>query len=354
MRLNRRQRPDAVAQLRRLLEIEGAARLIHPPGQIFLDAPAVAGEEGARLGDQRRIGGLVDVADARRRAALDLVQQARPRAPGEHRIRARAQQERPLQRRQRLVHRPRRGKRAEAGTGTHLRPAMLEHLRERMVAGDENGRKRLVVAQEDVVPGLQALDQIGLEQQRLRLGVGGDELHRLGLGDHPVQPRAQTRRLQIARHPLLQAPRLADVEDAALAVEHPVDAGSGGQRRQQIGNQRRPASRLGCRLCRGGMLAGSLWRRGLRRSDVSRGGRRANGILVHDFYVPAAGGRVNRRIRRRKITGNSLVRESPVDNLVDTPSQMRPRSLPPVGSGFPSGCNRPSQDADGKAFFALF
>ena len=121
---------------------------------------------------------VVDPADAGRRAALDLVEQAGPGARREHRIRAAAQQERPLQRRQRAVDRPGRGERPEVVAGRRLRAAMLEHARKGMVAGDEDAGKRLVVAQQDVVARPQPLDQVGLEQQRLGLGMGGDELHR--------------------------------------------------------------------------------------------------------------------------------------------------------------------------------
>ena len=58
---------------------------------------------------------------------------------------------------------------------------MLGDLRERMVLGQHQPRIGFVVAQHDVEARLQALDEVGLEQQRLGLGMGGDDLHRDGL-----------------------------------------------------------------------------------------------------------------------------------------------------------------------------
>ena len=55
---------------------------------------------------------LADPSDTRRRAALDLVQQAGPRAVGEHGVGAGAQQEHPLHRGHCLVHRPGGGERS--------------------------------------------------------------------------------------------------------------------------------------------------------------------------------------------------------------------------------------------------
>ena len=124
---------------------------------------------------------LADPPDAGRRAAADLVQQAGPGAVGEHRVGAGAQQEHPLHRGDRLVHRPGGGERPPVAALAQLRAAMLGDLRERVVLGQHQPGVRLVVPQDDVEARLQALDQVGLEQQRLGLGVGGDHLHRGGL-----------------------------------------------------------------------------------------------------------------------------------------------------------------------------
>jgi hypothetical protein len=77
--------------------------------------------------------------------------------------------------------------------------------------------------------GLQPLDQIGLEQQRFGLGAGGDELHVRRLRDHPGDAVGMTAALRVVGHPLLQAARLADIENVAGLVHHPVDARLVGQ-----------------------------------------------------------------------------------------------------------------------------
>ena len=50
------------------------------------------------------------------------------------------------------------------------RAAMFEDLWERVVAGDEDEGEGLVVAKHHIVAGLEPLDEVGLEQQRLGLG----------------------------------------------------------------------------------------------------------------------------------------------------------------------------------------
>ena len=66
--------------------------------------------------------------------------------------------------------------------GPAARAAMLEDLRRPMIAGDQDVGKRLVVAQQNVEARPQPLDQVGLEQQRLGLGLGRDEFERRGGG----------------------------------------------------------------------------------------------------------------------------------------------------------------------------
>src|SRR5690606_12730489 len=96
MRLDVRQRANAVAVDGRLLEFERRARRLHPLGQISLAVLAAAAQEVLRLADQRAIVLGRDAPDARRAAALDLVEQAGPGARREHGVGARAQQERAL------------------------------------------------------------------------------------------------------------------------------------------------------------------------------------------------------------------------------------------------------------------
>jgi hypothetical protein len=77
------QRPQPVA-------IDGGQLIVlrlggrrHLLAELGLHAGRFAGQERLRVGDQLGIIRLVDAPDARRRAAADLVEQARPRTVGE-------------------------------------------------------------------------------------------------------------------------------------------------------------------------------------------------------------------------------------------------------------------------------
>ena len=231
VRLDAGEGADAVAELGRLLELQDVAGFLHAHRQMALDGLAVAFEEGMGLGHQ---GGVVRAADplgARRATALDLMEQAGPRAVGENRIGARAQQEHALQHGQGLVDRPGRGEGTEVIALAVARTAVLEHPGKGVVRRHQDGRERFVVAQVDVVAGRVAFDQVGFQQQRLGLGVGGDEFHGRRLRHHAVDAVGEARRAGVAFHPLLQVLRLAHVEDVAAAVDHAVDAG---RRRQHL------------------------------------------------------------------------------------------------------------------------
>ena len=62
--------------------------------------------------------------------------------------------------------------------------------REVLVEADPDVGVGLVVAQPDVEDGPVALDELLLGEQRLGLGLGGDELDVGDLGDHVRGPRA--------------------------------------------------------------------------------------------------------------------------------------------------------------------
>ena len=277
MRLDRGQRPNPIAVAARLLEVQQLARCLHASGEIALDPLRVALQEVARLRDQGGVVVFADAADARRRAPLDLVQQAGTGARGEHRVGAASQQKCALQRGKSSVYRPRRGERPEVITLSGLRAAVLQYARERMIGGHQDAGERLVVAQQDIVTRPQALDQVRLEQQRLGFGVGCDELHRRRVRDHAVQPRPESARTGVRADALLEVARLADVEHLAARLDHAIDAGSGGQRRE-------------ARLDHGG--AG----RALDRNGIRLTNRRG---LRHTSYLTVAGRAVNEPARNR-------------------------------------------------------
>ena len=155
------------------------------------------------------------------------MQQARPRAALEEAVGAGAQQERALQRRDGAVHRPDRGERAVIVAVAVARAAVLEDLRRPVVGGDQDVGERLVVAQQHVEARAQPLDQIGFEQQRLGLGLGGDEFERGGGRDHALDARVVAGRPRIGGDALPDVLGLADIEHVAVRIDHAVDAGRG-------------------------------------------------------------------------------------------------------------------------------
>ena len=226
------QRADPVAQRRRALELHRLRGRLHLGRELFLHLCRAAREEAFGIGDRGGIAGAVDMADAGPRTPLDLVEQAGPRPAVEHRVRAVAQKERLLKLVQRPVHGARTGEGPEIDALLGLGATVLLDLRKGVILGDEDVGETFVVAQKHVVLGLELLDQVLFEQQRLGLGPGGEEHHRGGVPDHPVDPSRMPPRPGIVRHPRLQVPRLADVEHPRLRIEHPVDAGRAVERLQ--------------------------------------------------------------------------------------------------------------------------
>ncbi|EGD06434.1 major facilitator transporter [Burkholderia sp. TJI49] len=186
-----------------------------------LRLPAEQETRGVRHVD--RVIGFGNRADARRGAAPDLVQQARPRAVVEDRILAGAQLEHALQDLDALAHRPRARERPEILVLLVDRAAVVRHSR-KTVRGELQVRIRLVVAKQDVVARRERLDQVVLEQQRLGLRTRDGRLDARDARDHHRDARRQLRLREIARHALFQVARLAHVEHGARRVVVAVDA----------------------------------------------------------------------------------------------------------------------------------
>ena len=134
LRLDRRQRGEAITIQRRGLEFEFSGRLLHLAGEQLLHGMAAAGQEIGRLAHQFGIAGEVDLAGAGARAAADLIEQAGAGAALEEAVGAGADQERALQRRDGAVDGAGGCERPEISSGPGLRAAMLEDLRRPMVA----------------------------------------------------------------------------------------------------------------------------------------------------------------------------------------------------------------------------
>ena len=179
---------------------------------------------------------------------------------------------------------------------------MLDQPRRGMAGADEDIGEALVVAQRHVVAGLQLLDEIGLEQQRLGVRFGGDEHHRAGLRDHA----RDAARLALGRHiggdALLDRARLADIEHLALGPDHAVDAGPDRRVAPELADRlgaarharrARPAARRG--RCRGARESGASSRASAASSRASAAGASPGGKVfdapLMAVYLGASGRR---------------------------------------------------------------
>ena len=212
MALDQRQGPYPVADQRRSLEIQRFRSALHLHCQPLLHVVASAGKKNARLLDQCRIILPADAAHARSAAALDLVEQTRARADREDAVAARPQQKSLLQGHQGAIDRAGRGEWAEIAAVLGPGAAILGQLGKIVTGGQMNERKRFIVPQQNIVARHQPLDQVALEQQRLCLGMGADDLHGGGFGNHAPQPVGQPRWMRVVLHPALQVARLADID----------------------------------------------------------------------------------------------------------------------------------------------
>ena len=173
----------------------------------------VAVEEAHRVLDIARVVLGAHQADARARAATDLVQQARPRAVGEHGVFAGAQLEHLLDQPDRLFHRPGAGVRPEVAVLAIDAAAVVGDARH-LVRHELEVRIALVVAEQDVEARREGLDQVVLEQQRLGLAAHHGRFEPRDAPDHVADARIAVRLVEVARDALLQVARLADVEHA--------------------------------------------------------------------------------------------------------------------------------------------
>jgi hypothetical protein len=121
-------------------------------------------------------------------------------------------------------------------------------------AGDLQIRIALVVAEQDVELGVQRLDEVVFQQQRLGLGAHHRGLHAGDLADHVADAGAAMVLGEVARYAPLQVARLAHIQQRALRVEIAVDARQRGQgrylREQFFGMHIRHMARI-VAACRG-------------------------------------------------------------------------------------------------------
>ena len=243
-----RERRDLVAQLGRLLELQPLGVGHHARLQLLQERLGFAAQKRLGVRHVLRIGLGRYQAHAGRGAALDLVEQAGPRAVGKHRVLAGAQAEHLLQQLDGFLHRPAVRVRAKVAVPLVDAATVVGHARKALEcrlalpvlgshAGDLEERVALVVAEQDVVPGVLRLDEVVLQQQRLGLGAHHRGLQARDLAHHVADARAAVLLGEIAGHALLEVARLAHIQQRALGVEIAVHARQGWQRshlRQQF------------------------------------------------------------------------------------------------------------------------
>ena len=231
-------RRQSVAQAGGAFELEFARSAPHFGLEPVDDVVGVSGQEVAELADQLAIRHLLDLADARPRALLDVVEQAwlaQPLVLVELRRAAGPDREAPQQQIERVPDRI--GVRVRPEVPDALTLATAHHHRPwpLLVHRHRQERVRLVVPEPHVEPRIVLLDQRVLEHQRLDLVAHDRPLDRLCRLDHLPGPRMQVaRRLEVVRESLAQVRRLADVDHTAAGVLELVRArvlGNGAGRR---------------------------------------------------------------------------------------------------------------------------
>ncbi len=195
--------------------------------QVGRDRLLPAVQEVHDLADRLAVLGLRDGLDARPLAAVDVVEQAGPLEdplPLRDVEVAGAEREDLAQQLQRLVHAGCRCVRAEVATPVALEGARAHDAGEVLAQRDLHERIALVVPQPDVEARSVLLDEVRLEQVRLRHRVGDDVLDVGDLGHHPAYPSIlRSARTEVRTHPAAEHIGLADVQHAPVGVLHEVD-----------------------------------------------------------------------------------------------------------------------------------
>jgi len=186
--LDKSRRTQSVAQHRRSFELQVLGCLSHLPFQISLHRARFTRQEVLRLPHQRVVISFIDPPHTGRRTPLDLIEQAGPVTVVEETVGATPQQEQLLQRVERRVDAARAGKRAVVIALCPPRTAMFLNARKGVIGAQKNEGEALVIAQQHVERRAEPLDQLRFQQQRLSLGIGGDDLHGAGLADHALKP----------------------------------------------------------------------------------------------------------------------------------------------------------------------
>ena len=230
--LHAAQHGDLITQFSGALELQGHRGLFHAGRELLAQCIAAAIEKHHRVAHVLGVLLWTDQADAGTFAAFDLVLQARSRAVLVVTVLALANQKGLLQQAQALANRQCTGIRAEIAPLGFLRPPVNAEPW-KVAVGEKHIRVGFVVAQQDVVRRPPFLDQGLLEQQCLGLvgGDGGFDLR--DTCDQRGRLGCLTGLAKVTGETLLEVFRLADVEQASLAIEHAIDAGATTAGRQE-------------------------------------------------------------------------------------------------------------------------
>src|SRR5690606_8846833 len=149
---------EAVAQEGGACEIEILGGLAHIGLEMVLDAAGLAGEELTGILAEAAIGFQANLAGAGTGAAVDPVLQARAGAAGVKAVRAIAEEEGLLEAGNGAADGGGRGEGPKIMAWPSAGATMLGELRGLVIGGDQDIGEALVVAQQHVEAGLQALD----------------------------------------------------------------------------------------------------------------------------------------------------------------------------------------------------
>ena len=229
-----------VAQLGRALESEGVRGDLHLATRIAGERLVAAFEEEDALLDRGAVLLLRGVPDAWRGASLEMKEEARttarqrrrrdglPPAVGvrDDRELAGAVRKELLQKVERLVDRLGVRERTEVPGGAVPERPRPEDAGEILSEGHLHIGIGLVVLEPDVVAGMVLLDEVRLEEERLRDAAGEDVLEPLGALDHPYKTHVQAR-AEVRTHTVAKDVGLADVDHPSPPVLEEVHPGLG-------------------------------------------------------------------------------------------------------------------------------
>ncbi len=218
---------EVVTEAGGLLEVEGLRRGVHLAAHPLDEGTGVAADEVAEVVDDRAVVVGADVAHARRRALVDVAQQARPAdlaGPLEDAVAARAHRKHPQQLVDGLADGPGVAVGAEVLGALALGPAAHHHPRELVADRDRQPGVGLVVAVLDVEARVELLDPGVLQLERLDLGAHDRPLDAGPARHHRGGALVEAGRvLEVRRQPGPQVLGLADVDHPTARVAEPVD-----------------------------------------------------------------------------------------------------------------------------------